>query len=76
MCPVRALKIYVHLTLEVTGQIRALFVLFDRSHSPLCRWRTDVIRQAYTSTIFRKDLPVCANPFSVRGVATSWAEFA
>ena len=80
MCPVTALGIYLRRTPEVREQDKVLFVHYDPdkaarliSKATLSRWLTDVIRQAYI--ILRKDPPVRGNPHSVRGVATSWAEF-
>ena len=82
MCPVRALKIYLERTREVRGQNRALFVHFIPAKAPrpiskatLSRFLTAAIREAYF-ILDREGEIVQANPHTVRGVATTWAEFA
>ena len=82
MCPVRALKIYLDCTREVRGQNRALFVHFDPAKAPrpiskatLGHFLMAAIQEAYF-VLDREGEIVSANPHSVRGVATTWAEFA
>ncbi len=82
MCPVKALKIYLDHTREVRGQNRALFVHFVPAKAPrpiskatLGRFLTAAIKEAYF-ILDREGEIVSANPHSVRGVATIWAEFA
>ncbi len=81
MCPVQALKIYLVRTREVRGQNRALFVHFDPdtaahpiSKATLSHWLSMAICDAYV--ILGKTEIIRANPHSVQGVATTWAEFA
>ncbi len=82
MCPVRALKIFLERTKEVRGQSRALFVHFVPAKAPspiskatLSRFLTAAIRETYF-ILDREGEIVQANPHTVRGVATTWAEFA
>ena len=82
MCPVRAPKIYLDRTRDVRGQNRALFVHFvpakasrPISKATLGQFLTAAIREAYF-ILDREGEIVSANPHSVRGMATTWAEFA
>ena len=82
MCPVRALRYYLQRTQPLRGNNTALFVHWDedRAQRPVSkRWissaLSEAIRAAY-ARLGRSDEIFTANPHSVRGVATSWAEIA
>ncbi len=82
MCPVRALRYYLQCTQPLCGNNTALFVHWDEdlAQRPVSkRWissaLTEAIHVAY-ARMGRSDEIFSANPHSVRGVTTSWAEIA
>ncbi len=82
MCPVRALRYYLQCTQPLCGNNTALFVHWDEdlAQRPVSkRWNssalTEAIHAAY-ARMGRSDEIFSANPHSVRGVTTSWAEIA
>ncbi len=82
MCPVRALRIYLRRTVHSRGPNRSLFVHWDegKAQRPVSkRWisstRTEAIRSAYRLKGREHEI-ICANPLTIRGVATFWAGIA
>ena len=82
MCPVHALRIYLRSTEHPRGLNRSLFVHWDegRAHRPvskrrICSTLTEAICSAYPLERREHEI-IRANPHSIRGVVTSWAEIA
>ncbi len=82
MCPVRVLRYYLPRTPPLRGNNTALFVHWDEDRAPRPvskRWVSSALSEAIHAAyarMGRADEIFSANPHSVRGVATSWAEFA
>ncbi len=82
MCPVHALHIYLRGTEHSRGPSRSLFVHWDerRAHRPVSkRWISSCLTEAIHSAYRHKGQEheiIHANPHSIWGVATSWAEIA
>ncbi len=80
MCPVRALRIYLKCTAHSCGTNRSLFVHWDeaKAQCPVSKqWISSILTEAIRSAYHLKGREheiISANPHSIRGVATSWAE--
>ena len=82
-CPIRALKYYLQATAEIRGDNTSLFVAFmpKSAGSPVSKrvmstWLTEVIRKAYHTMGHEDPVLIRANPHSLRGVASTYAELA
>ncbi len=80
MCPVHALRIYLRHTEHSRGPNRSLFVHWDEAKAPhpvLKRWISSTLMDAIRSAYHlkgREHKIICANPYLIQGLATSWAE--
>ena len=83
MCPVCALRIYLRCTEHSRGPNWSLFVHWDegRAHRPVSnQWISSCLTEAAICSTYchhgGEHEIICANPHSIRDVATSWAKIA
>ena len=82
-CPIRALKYYLEATKEIRGENLNLFANTNKkslglpvSKRIISTWLAEVIRGAYFTMGHDDPMSIRANPHSLRGVATTFAELA